>query len=139
MPAQPSVETAIKLVDAKSQLSASTSTLIRVKALPKETSGSSAAKGSNYLVLNLEVTPSPALAWQGVVNVDIRRVVDERGIALAQSHTHNTLDGASNTIMVDGMPIQIPSRGERRSSSGNVQVWGDITAQSSKTIRGMCR
>ncbi len=126
---QPPAQSVIKLVDAKSPLSASTSTLIRVKAIPKEASASGAVKGSNHLVLHLEVTPAPALAWQGVVNVDVRRVVDDRGIALAQSHTHSVLDGVNNTVWMDGMPVQILQQGQAQIIiQGNVQVWGDVPA-----------
>ena len=123
-PAQPAVELAIKLAEAKTTLPASTSTLIRVKALPKETQTSGVVKGSNQIILNLEVTPAPALAWQGVVNVDVRRVIDDRGVALAQSHTYNPVDGASNTIWADGMPIQVfQGGGQGIIIQGNVQIW----------------
>jgi hypothetical protein len=137
-PPQPQVETAIKLIDAKTTLSAATATLIRVKALPTDAVGSGVVKGSNHLMLQLEVTPAPALTWQGVVNVDVRKVVDERGVALVQSHTHNPLGGAENTIWMDG-GIQIIQQGQAQiiiqGGGGNVQIWntGDVPNQPSAT------
>ena len=109
-PPQQAVDTVVKLVESKSSLSAATSTLIRVKALPNEAVGSTVVKGSNQLMLHVEVTPAPSLLWQGVVNVDIRKVVDDRGIVLAQSHTNNPLDGANNTVWMNG--IQVIQQGQ---------------------------
>lgn len=132
-PPQQAVDTVVKLVESKSSLSAATSTLIRVKALPKEAVGSGVVKGSNQLILHLEVTPAPALLWQGVVNVDVRKVVDDRGVLLAQSHTHNPLDGTNNIVWMDG--IQIIQQGQAQiiiqGGQGNVQIWntGEVPMQ----------
>ena len=88
---------------------------------------------SNQLMLYLEVTPAPALLWQGVVNVDVRKVVDDRGVLLAQSHTHNPLDGSNNTVWMDG--IQIIQQGQAQiiiqGGQGNVQIWntGEVPLQ----------
>ena len=122
----PATDSVIRLIEGKSPLSASTATLIRVKALPRESQNSGSVKGSSHIVLNLEVTPAPTLLWQGVVNVDARKVVDDRGIALAQSHTHNPAS-PNKTVWMDGMQAQVFQGGQRQVIiQGNVQIWSNV-------------
>jgi hypothetical protein len=115
-PAAP-VNTQIKLVECKSPVSAATGTLVRVKALPQGSPGNVATKGSNEVTIMLDVNPAPALTFLGIVGVDIRRAIDERSVALVQSHLGNPA-GASNSIWQDGMPINVQFQGQ-----GQVMIW----------------
>jgi hypothetical protein len=76
----------IRLVESKVAAPVSTASIVRVKLLPREAPGNSVTKGSNEINFVLDVTSAPTLSWQGCLSVDIRKAVDDRGVALAQSY-----------------------------------------------------
>lgn len=104
------------LVESKSAAPAATANLIRVKALPKDFPGNVATKGSGEVTVTLDVTPAPALSWQGLVGVDVRRAVDDRGVSLDPSLVGRS--GANNVILYgEDMGIAV------QQLQGNVVIW----------------
>ncbi len=97
----------ILLIKCKSPPSAATATLVRVKALPSSVAGSSNTKGSNEVNLMLDVTPSPALTWTGLANIEISRAVDDREAVLAQSHLRPTGSAAESIFLSNNLQPQV--------------------------------
>ena len=103
VPAVP--EKKFHLIENSNPIEASTSTLIRVKVLPKAGPDTAMTKAPNEIQFMLDVTPAPSLSWQGLVNVDVRKAIDERGTILAQSHLTNGSGG--NVAVPDGGQVII--------------------------------
>ncbi len=62
------------------------STAVRVLVLPAAFPGNRVVLGSGEVTLNLDVTPAPGPAWQGVVGVTVRRALDAAGRPVPASH-----------------------------------------------------
>jgi len=102
-----------RLVESKSPIPVSANTLVRVKAIPVLVPPPGAVKGSNEIQLFLNVTPAPSLAWQDLINIEVRKAVDDRGIMLAQSHLR-------------AMPQFNDGEGVIWNGNGGLQIQGQI-------------
>ncbi|MCE9530447.1 MAG: hypothetical protein K8T89_04850 [Planctomycetes bacterium] len=84
----------LTLVECKKPIAASTSTIVRVKSLPRDFPGNVAAKGTNEVTFKLDVIPAKSFVWQELVGVEIRKAIDDRGNVLTQSHLPREYDQA---------------------------------------------
>jgi hypothetical protein len=71
---------AVLLADGKPDaLPGTRSTPVRVLALPPTFPGNRVVRGSGEVVLNLDVTPTPAAQWTDLIGVRVHRATDEAG------------------------------------------------------------
>jgi len=97
----------ILLIKCMSPPAAATATLVRVKALPSSVAGSSVTKGTNEINFVLDVTPSPALTWTGLADIEVSRAVDERDVVLEQSHLRSSGGAADSIYLNNNMQAQV--------------------------------
>ena len=83
---RPQSANTIRLIACQSIPAAATNTIVRVKALPNDFPNNHPTNGSNEINLTLDVTPASSLDWRGLVGIDIRRALDDRGRVVAQSY-----------------------------------------------------
>ncbi len=102
---------AVLLADGKPDaLPGTRSSLVRVLALPPTFPGNRVVRGSGEVVLNLDVTPTPAAQWTDLVGVRIHRATDEAGrpVSVAfNSDDPGVVDEFGNLNQWGGMAVQI--------------------------------
>lgn len=102
------------------------SSLVRVLALPPTFPGNRVVRGSGEVVLNLDVTPTPAAQWTDVVGVRVHRAADEAGRPVSVAFNADdpgVVDEFGNLNQWGGMAVQIDDIGGLNGvSRGNPRV-----------------
>lgn len=101
------IDKTIRLVERRSAVASATSTIARIKALPANFPALIAGKSANEIAITLDVTPEPSVSWIGIVDVEVRRAMDEHGTSLTQSLVRNNSTTLNDANWQAGVPIMI--------------------------------
>lgn len=77
---------------------------VRVRAVPFSHSQAQQSKPEGETSINLEVTPEPKMAWQGVLEVRITRAIDDKGQVL--EHLGSSVGETTDAEMLEMVLVQ---------------------------------